>query len=340
MKLKVAFLALMLFSLWGCKQSERAEELYGLPGTWMLRKMTFPIGYTRFYPLNKQHVCLIIDKDTTFYNCRFHYTEAGVVVLAGAVGKSDIKPDGEKEYLLFENGAKRPLTIINDTTIMIQRHGIQYTWIRNTQMSESLVREICAIVSHAAEHPDDDFLQYAISTSERELQTINYRLLGSLVLLLLVLVSGAIYTYRVQQRKKHIERHLSQIKEELSLRPQQVAQAMQDVMDEFFVSDYYLLLKQKTSKGKVLTLQEWGELEKHVKTVFPNFTHHLYTLSQLSITEWRVCLLIKLRFTPTEVAETLSKELSTISSIRSRLYKKVFDKSGSSKDWDDFIHSL
>ncbi len=260
--------------------------------------------------------------------------------MAGGVGKSEIKPDGGNEYLLFENGARRPLTVIDDTTIVIQRHGVQYTWIRNTQMSERCVNEICNIVSHADKNPDNELMQYSISTSERELQTINYRLIVSLILLLLILAFVAIYTYRIQQRKKRIERHLSRIKEEMSFRPHQVVRVMQDVVDEFFISDYYRMLKQKIASGKVLNSQEWKELEEQLKTVFPDFIRHLSTLCQLSVTEWRVCLLIKLRFTPTEIAGTLAKETSTVSSIRSRLYKKVFGKSGSSKDWDSFIHSL
>lgn len=340
MKLKVTLLALTILSLWGCSKPDTSEELYGLPGTWLLQKMTYPAGYERHYPQDKQHVCLIIGRDTTFYSCRFQYTETGVAVLAGTVGKSDIKPDGEGEYLLFENGAKRPLTVVDDTTIVIQRYGVQYTWIRDTRMSESCVQEICNIVAHAAENPDGEQMQYAISTSERELQTVNYRLLCSLALLLLLLTLGAAYTCRLRQRKKHIERHLAQIKEESQLRPTQVARVMQDVVDEFFVSDYYRTLKQKITNGKVLTPQEWKKLEEQLKSVFPDFVRHLSALCQLSVTEWRVCLLIKLRFTPKEIAGTLAKETSTVSSIRSRLYRKVFDKNGSSRDWDNFILSL
>ena len=34
------------------------------------------------------------------------------------------------------------------------------------------------------------------------------------------------------------------------------------------------------------------------------------------------------------------QDTSSISSIRSRLFYKVFDKKGSSKEWDEFIHTL
>lgn len=40
------------------------------------------------------------------------------------------------------------------------------------------------------------------------------------------------------------------------------------------------------------------------------------------------------------MASALSKTRTGISSIRSRLYKKVFQKSGSPADWDKFVLSL
>ncbi len=340
MRLKLAFLALTLLPLWSCHQSRLSEELYGLPGTWLLRKMTYPAGYERHYPQDRQHVCLIIGGDTTLYQSRFNYTESGVVVLAGDVEKSRIEPAGDNEYRILRNGAMRPLTVLDDTTIVIQLYGVQYTWTRDRQMGEQCVREICNIVSNANDNPDGEPTQYVISTSERELKYANYRLLCSLLLLLFLLATVCIYALRTYRRKKYIERRLSQIREELSFRPRQVAQVMQGVADEFFASDYYRMLRQKIDAGKVLSPGEWKELEKHLKSVFPDFMRHFSALCQLSVTEWRVCLLIRLRFTPTEIAGTLAKETSTISIIRSRLYRKVFGKNGSSKDWDNFILSL
>ena len=41
-----------------------------------------------------------------------------------------------------------------------------------------------------------------------------------------------------------------------------------------------------------------------------------------------VCLLLKLNASPSEIAGVLCKDTSSISSIRSRLFYKVFDKKG------------
>ncbi len=340
MKLKLALLTLTLLSLCGCRQSAPSAESHDLTGTWLLRKTTYPEGYERHYPQNKVHVCLIIDPDTTLYRSNFIFSENGVIILAGDKERSRIEPDSVNEYHILRKGAMRPLTILDDTTMVIQLYGVQYTWTRNTQMSEQCVREIRDIVTHATEDPESEPTQYVISTAERELQDTNYRLLCALLLLVLVLAAVGIYARHTYQRKRHIERRLAQIKEESSFRPRQVAQVMQSVVDEFFVSDYYRTLRQKIAQGKVLNPLEWRELEEQLRVVFPDFVRHLSALCRLSPTEWRVCLLIKLRFTPTEIAGTLAKETSTVSSIRSRLYGKVFGKNGGSKDWDNFILSL
>lgn len=85
---------------------------------------------------------------------------------------------------------------------------------------------------------------------------------------------------------------------------------------------------------------EWKELEQKLKAVYPRFISSLYGLYNLSPTEYEVCLLTKIRSTPKEMADVLCKDKSTISSIRKRLYKKVFGKDGSGKEWDEFILSL
>ena len=60
----------------------------------------------------------------------------------------------------------------------------------------------------------------------------------------------------------------------------------------------------------------------------------------VSPTEYQVCMLLKIRTKPVEIAAVLNKDKSTISSIRTRLCKKVLGKEGSGKYWDEFVLSL
>jgi hypothetical protein len=60
----------------------------------------------------------------------------------------------------------------------------------------------------------------------------------------------------------------------------------------------------------------------------------------MSELEYQVCLLVKLRVPPKDIATVLARDTSTISTVRSRLYKKVFGRKGGAKEWDDFILSI
>jgi hypothetical protein len=81
-------------------------------------------------------------------------------------------------------------------------------------------------------------------------------------------------------------------------------------------------------------------MEERLKRVYPGFTSRLRNLYPMSELEYQVCLLIKLRITPTEMADVLSRDGSTISTVRSRLYKKVFGSKGGARDWDEFVLSI
>ena len=82
------------------------------------------------------------------------------------------------------------------------------------------------------------------------------------------------------------------------------------------------------------------ELERQLNVVYPSFTNHLFSLYPMSELEYQVSLLIKLRISPSDMANVLARDISTISSTRSRLYQKVFHRKGSSREWDDFVLSI
>ena len=46
------------------------------------------------------------------------------------------------------------------------------------------------------------------------------------------------------------------------------------------------------------------------------------------------------RLAEEKAAAVLARDVSTISTVRSRLYKKVFGQKGSTRKWDDFILSI
>ena len=101
-------------------------------------------------------------------------------------------------------------------------------------------------------------------------------------------------------------------------------------------------LKNGLTKGESLnTTKALVELEKCVNDIYPEFKHKLISICGVNITEYNVSLLLKSGFSPSEISKLLSKSNETISSIRRRLMKKVFNqKNASPKLWDEFISSL
>ena len=85
---------------------------------------------------------------------------------------------------------------------------------------------------------------------------------------------------------------------------------------------------------------EWHSIESQIKKVYPGFSSQLRNLHAMSELEYQVCLLIKLRVAPSDMAIVLARDASTISTVRSRLYKKVFDRKGGAREWDEFILSI
>lgn len=107
-----------------------------------------------------------------------------------------------------------------------------------------------------------------------------------------------------------------------------------------FGSDVYLRMKSLLAQGRSMSDHDFVELNQVVNSVYTNFTERLYSLCKLSNHEFRVCLLVKVRVQPKDIATLTAHSKEGIATTRSRLYQKVFGKKGSSKEWDDFVLSL
>lgn len=107
-----------------------------------------------------------------------------------------------------------------------------------------------------------------------------------------------------------------------------------------FGSDVYLRMKSLLAQGRSMNDHDFVELNQVVNSVYTNFAERLYSLCKLSNHEFRVCLLVKVRVQPKDIATLTAHSKEGIATTRSRLYQKVFGKKGSSKEWDDFVLSL
>lgn len=87
--------------------------------------------------------------------------------------------------------------------------------------------------------------------------------------------------------------------------------------------------------------EDWIELDNVVNLAHSGFKENLYSLyNKLSEHEYNVCLLIKCKFSPTDIALLTYRSKTSVASTRSRLCNKFFCCNGTASDWDKFIHSL
>lgn len=98
-------------------------------------------------------------------------------------------------------------------------------------------------------------------------------------------------------------------------------------------------LRSMADSGKLMKDDDWQEIESVLALHYANFTKRLNEMN-LSDTERKVCLLIKLDFSPTEQSVLIGRSNSSISMVRTRLYSRFFGMSSKPSEWDDYIRSL
>ncbi len=108
-------------------------------------------------------------------------------------------------------------------------------------------------------------------------------------------------------------------------------------------SDIYRLFKEKLldPQGRIfVTTEEWQIMEDTLKETYPDFFEKLNAIYTFNEFQLRVCMLIKAGFSPSEIAKLTEHPKETITSMRRRLYARIFKEEGKPEDWDFFIISL
>ena len=107
-----------------------------------------------------------------------------------------------------------------------------------------------------------------------------------------------------------------------------------------FSSPVYIRLQDLLDRGESMSNEEQSQLDKVINSVYTGFTSQLYGLYRMTSQEYAVCLLIKARFAPKDIATLTAHSKESVASTRSRLFHKVFQRKGTTKEWDDFVLSL
>ena len=89
-----------------------------------------------------------------------------------------------------------------------------------------------------------------------------------------------------------------------------------------------------------LSEKHWDELQQIVNQTYPNFDKNLYSFLEVSPQEYRICLLVKIGISPTNIAHFMNVTKEAITASRRRMYTKAFNKKGKPSDWDKIILSF
>lgn len=336
--MKIHSYLLLSLLLTACSSSEEPRE-HLLQGAWVLSKVEYPMGGVETFPVQDMRPLRIYEGDSMMLQCGLTRTASAMVVHQPYLQSNiTLINKGGGEYLYLEDGDPRPLTMQDDTTMTIQRNGILYTWHRADEIADEWGEEISAIILSNSQ--EEETHRFVLSAKERKQANVIHRLLYSTIicLVLILLVAHIAWSYR--KEKLRLQLQLQQIRDEHEERPLSIRNAIERVENDFFVSKDYQTMQRRIATGQRLKEEDWRSIEEQMKKVYPGFTSQLRTLYPMSELEFQTCLLIKLRIAPTDIAAVLSRDVSTISTVRSRLYKKVFGQKGSTREWDDFILSM
>jgi len=342
-KILITMTTLLLLSGCGNKKEDSARETmkYSLQGAWTLRHVKYPMGAEEDYDLKGSGTsCLIYEGDSVLYGCRIASTPSGLVILPMAKAAVTLIDKGGSELLYLENDDPHPLTI-SDSTITIQRNGALYSYIRADGIYWEWGTEIRDIIARDIDNGgDNEASRYMLSARERQQEkTIHWFSIFTVLIVFAALLAVRLAIIN-RRAKRQLLLQLQQIREVQENRPQAVRQVVATVENEFFTSSDYAALQRRMASGQLMKEQDWQQVEQHLKTLYPGFTSQLRSLYPMSELEYQTCLLIKLRIAPKDIAAVLARDMSTISTVRSRLYKKVFGHKGGTKEWDDFILTM
>lgn len=330
---------ILFLALFSCTdRMNENNEGFNIYGAWVLQQVEYPSGAVYNYSMDGDgSACLVYDQQNNLYECRIASTSSGLVVVPTAKHVVTLIDQGGNNWLYLEDGDPHPLCV-GDSAITIQRIGIRYTWKRDDKLYSEWGRDIRNIFDNDSISPElSNTQKYVLSARERQQANYIQWLIAAIAIVVILAVANYIVNRR---RRQQLQLQLQQIQEVQENRPQQVRKAVKSVEDTFFASDEYDMLQRRMATGQLMKDEEWRQVEQSLKVVYPGFTSQLRSLYPMSDVEYHTCLLVKLRIPTKDIAAVLAREVSTISTMRKRLYKKVFNREGGAKDWDDFILSI
>lgn len=110
---------------------------------------------------------------------------------------------------------------------------------------------------------------------------------------------------------------------------------------ELFLSPLFKQIEGISNRGELLGDEKWNMVEEEVQRCLPNFWIFLSSnKSELTIHEYKVCLLTRLKIKPKSMGHMLGLSAASISKIRISLLFKLFGAVGKPSEFDNRIKKI
>lgn len=164
----------------------------------------------------------------------------------------------------------------------------------------------------------------------------------ALILIIFVPCIPLIYNYREKRKANEQETSNAEKEEGQEGSSGYSAGRKQESLGKhrFYDAEVNDLLIARLKADKALNAADWQLVESRILEAFPTFRTSLYSLFNLSETEYRICLLIKMEMAPSQIAHLLATGNSSVSQSRLRMQQKTNNGVGTAKDWDNYVLSL
>ncbi len=138
--------------------------------------------------------------------------------------------------------------------------------------------------------------------------------------------------------KASYEKHIAELNEELSSIQSSLETYEYEVGSEKI--HVYELIRRSIKYHKNLSSTDWNCINKSMEIISPRFKEKINSIYPVDSYDYKICMLVKLGFTNSDIATIMCRTDGTISVYRASLYKKFFKIKGKAKDFDNFICSL
>lgn len=207
---------------------------------------------------------------------------------------------------------------------------------------------IKSIDTYTAKMKSDKVMQmaslYNYTTHKRNaekasLDTLNYKLIVALLLIVASVVVAAFMFIRHNMRK-HLEQVSREKNEaEVTLNLINKSKGHQELRETEIHNRLCEYIKNPVRSDDI-EQEEWIEFQNTMEQIHPTIHAALNNSSILSEKEYRVCLLTKAGFKPSDITLLLSLSSGEVSHIKVRLLKKIFDVTGKTSDFNTKIAQI